>query len=93
MFGALSCNELFSNVGQQSDLTCALDSGGQVTLVSCTGTGGTAGQNLATLGQVTAELSSVLVIDAGHLVHAESTNLLALAGTHTLFVSHGFTSL
>ena len=82
-----------SDVGQQSDLTCALDSGGQVTLVGSTGTGGTAGQNLATLGQVTAELSGVLVIDAGHLIHAECTNLLALAGTHTLFVGHWFSLL
>ena len=60
----------------------------KVTLVSCAGTGGTAGQDLAALGQVTAELAGVLVIDSGHLINAESTNLLALAGTHTLFVRH-----
>ena len=80
--------QLVSNVGQQSDLTGTLDSGGQVTLVSCAGTGGTAGQDLSTLGQVTTELCSVLVIDSGHLGNSESTDLLALAGTHTLFVSH-----
>ena len=43
-----------------------------------TGTGGTAGQDLATLGQVTAQLAGVLVVDSGHLVNAEGTNLLAL---------------
>ena len=32
--------QLFSNVGQQSNLTCALDSGGQVTLMSCASAGG-----------------------------------------------------
>ena len=82
---------LFSYVGQQSDLTSALDSGGQVTLVSSAGTGGTAGQDLATLGQVTAELCSILVVDSGHLVSTESTNLSTLTGTHGLF-SHGITS-
>jgi hypothetical protein len=81
--------KLLSDVGQQSDLTSALDSGGQVTLVSGAGTGGTAGQNLAALGQVTAELAGVLVIDAGHLIHAKCANLSALAGANTLFVSHG----
>ena len=78
-----------SNVGQQSNLTGTLDGGGQVALMSGAGAGGTAGQNLATLGQETAKLCSVLVIDAGHFVHAESAYLLALAGTNTLFVSHG----
>ena len=59
-----------------------------------TGTGGTAGQDLAALGQVTAQLAGVLVVDSGHLVNAESTNLLALTGTHTLFVLKlPFTSL
>ena len=80
--------QLVSNVGQQSDLTSTLDSSGQVTLVSCAGAGSTTGQDLATLGQVTADLCSVLVIDAGHLIHAECANLLALAGANTLFVSH-----
>ena len=78
-----------SDVGQQSDLAGTLDGAGQVTLVSGAGTGGTAGQDLAALGQVTAELSGVLVIDAGHLINAESTDRPTLAGTHTLFVSQG----
>ena len=80
---------LFSHVGQQRDLTSTLDGGGQVTLVSGTGTGGTAGQDLATLGQVTAQLGSILLIDSSHLVNAEGAYLLTLTGTHTLFVSHG----
>ena len=83
---------LFSDVGQQSNLTGALDSGGQGTLVSGAGTGGPAGQGLAALGQVTADLCSVLIVDSSHLVHAECAYLLALAGTNTLFVSHGITS-
>ena len=52
---------LVSNVGQQSDLTSTLDSAGQVTLVSCASAGGTAGQNLAALGQITADLGSIKI--------------------------------
>ena len=84
--------QLVSDVGQQGDLTGALDGGGQVTLVSGAGTGGTAGQDLAALGQVKAELCSVLRVDNCHLVNAEITYLLGLAGTPTLFVSYGITS-
>ena len=56
--------------------------------MGCAGAGSTARQDLATLGQITADLCSVLVIDAGHLIHGECANLLALAGANTLFVSH-----
>ena len=40
----------------------ALDGDSQLTLVSGAGTGSTAGQDLAALGQVTADLCSVLVV-------------------------------
>ena len=50
-------------VGQQGDLTGALDGDRELTLMSGAGTGCTAGQDLAALGQVTAELRSVFEID------------------------------
>jgi hypothetical protein len=53
----------------------------------CTGTGGTSGQDLATLRSVTTELASFLEIDARNLIYAEVTNLLTLAGA-SLLVSH-----
>ena len=75
------------HVGQQSNLTSALDSGVQLALVLSAGTGDTAGQNLAALADELAELSSVLVIDEINLVRTEDADLLSLAvhgtcGTH-----------
>ena len=65
----------------------ALDGDSQLTLVSGAGTGSTAGQDLAALGQITTQLGSILVINALNFIHAEAANLLALAGTHSI-VSH-----
>ena len=56
------------------------------------GAGGPAGKDLAPLRQKTAKPRGILIINAGHLVHAERANLLALAGTDALFVSHGISS-
>ena len=55
--------------------------------MSSAGTGGTAGQDLAALGQVTAELDSVFEIDVRHLINAEGANLLTLARMNTI-ISH-----
>ena len=71
-------------VGQQGDLAGTLDSDRQLTLMGSAGTGGTAGQDLAALGQVTAKLHSVFEIDVRHLINAEGANLLALARMNTL---------
>ena len=78
---------LVSHVGQQSDLTGTLDGAGQVPLMGGAGTGGTAGQDLAALGQVTAELRSVFEIDVRNLIDAEGADLLALARMDTI-ISH-----
>ena len=79
--------QLVSHVGQQGDVPCALDGDGQLTLMGSAGTGGTAGQDLAALGQVTAELSGILVVDVLDLIDAEAAYLLALTRTHSI-VSH-----
>jgi hypothetical protein len=71
-------------VGQQGDLAGTLDSDRQLTLMGSAGTGGTAGQDLAALGQVTAKLHSVFEIDVRHLINAEGANLLALARMNTI---------
>ena len=78
---------LFSHVGQQGDGPCALDGDGQLTLMSSAGAGGTAGQDLAALGQIAAQFGRILVIDMLDLIHAEAAYLLALTGTHSI-VSH-----
>lgn len=79
---------LVSHVGQQCDLTCALDGDGQLTLMLCAGTGGTTGQNLAALGNVAAQLGSVLIVNLLDLVHAEGTDLSALTSARTSIISH-----
>ena len=71
-------------VGQQGDLAGTLDSDRQLTLMGSAGTGGTAGQDLAALGQVTAKLHSVFEIDVRHLINSEGANLLALARMNTI---------
>ena len=56
------------------------------------GAGGAAGQDLGPLGSEPAQLGGVLVIDALHLVHAESADLTALAAAGSsviTFHSHG----
>ena len=80
--------QLVSHVGQQGDVPCALDGDGQLTLMGSAGTGGTAGQDLAALGQVTAELSGILVVDVLDLIDAEGTNLLPLVAWTSLIVHH-----
>jgi len=82
--------ELVGDVRQKSDLTCSLDGLGQLALMHSAGTGGSAGQNLATLGKIAAELCGILVIDRLSLIYAECANLsaLAIAASHVLLVGH-----
>ena len=80
-------SDLFCNEGQQSDLTCALDSDGQLTLMLCAGAGHTAGQDLAALGNISAKLSSILEVDLFHFINTERTDLSTLAGTHIATLS------
>lgn len=58
-------------------MTCALDCCGEVTLMSCAGTGYTARKNLASLGHKAAQTGDVLVINVLYLINAEAANLLA----------------
>ena len=70
-------------------MTRTLDGSCEVTLMSRAGTGYTSGQNLASLGHITAKTRDILVIDVLYLVNAESANLLAaLSATVVRSVSH-----
>ena len=87
---------LFGDEGEQSDLTGALDGLGQLTLMHRAGTGGSAGQDLRTLGDEAAQLGGVLLVDILGLVNAELAHLFALAvgaagarGSVFAFHSHG----
>ena len=68
-------------------MPCALDGNGQLTLMSSAGAGGAAGQDLAALRSVAAQLGSVLVVHMLDFVDAEAAYLFPLAGT-SLIVHH-----
>lgn len=68
-------------------MTCALDGGGQSSLVTGTGAGHTAGKDLCALGSILAELSNILIVDGFSLLYAEAANLsaaLAVSAHRTL---------
>ena len=62
-------------------MTCTLDRLGQLTLMLCTGAGHTAGQDLAALRHVKAQLSYVPLVDGFYLIYAEGANLSAATST------------
>ena len=66
-----------SGVGQQRQMTRALDRCCEVTLMSCAGAGHAARKDLASLGHEAAQTCDVLVINVLYLVNAEASNLLA----------------
>ena len=76
-------------IRKKSNLTSTLDSGCELSLVSCAGACYTAGQNLAALAHITAETRDILIIDVLDFVNAERANFLAaLSAVRT--ISHNF---
>jgi hypothetical protein len=80
------------DVGQQSDLTSALDGLGQLTLVHSASAGGSPGQDLGALGEEAAQLGSVLIIDVLNLIDTESTDLTAFTAAARAFSIHSHDS-
>ena len=80
--------ELVGYIGQQSNLTSTLDSSCQLTLMLGTGAGGPARQDLAALGEIAAELRSVLIVDMLDFVNTESAHFTALTASDSI-VRHG----
>lgn len=68
-----------ADVRNESDLTCTLDSGRQLTLMLCAYARYTAGKYLRPLGNELLELCCVLIVDEINLVGAELADLLASA--------------
>ena len=69
---------LVNHVGQEGHLTGSLDGLSELTLMHGAGAGCTAGQDLAALGHVAAELSSIFVVDKSALIGTELANFSAL---------------
>ena len=82
-------------VGQKSHVTCALDSGGKLSLMSGAVAGHSPGQNLRSVGDVLVKLIDVLVVYSLNLVNTESANFLAsftVGSSIVLLVCHDYTS-
>ena len=66
---------LICGVRQKSNVTCTLDSLGQLTLMSSAGTGHAAGQDLAALGHVLLQLAGIFIVNVCNLIYAECAYL------------------
>ena len=78
---------LVSHVRQKGNGAGTLDSDGELTLVSSTGTGYSAGKDLGTLGNELAKTGYILIINAFNTINAEMANLLAGFLVHGSIVS------
>lgn len=67
------------NIGKQSNLTSALDSGRKFTLMLCTSSGNSSGKDLSTLGNELSELCGILIVNVSYLVGTEYANLFSFA--------------
>ena len=76
--------DLVGNIGNKSDLSCALNSGGELSLMKSTVTGDTSGKNLRSFGEILSQSCDVLIVDVFNLFGAEKANFLLSAGTERL---------
>ena len=68
---------LVGNVGKESKMTCAFDSGGQLALMACAGSGYSSGNDFASFREESSETGNIFVIDFSDFIYAESTNSFA----------------
>ena len=58
-------------------MTCAFDSGGQLALMACAGSGNSSGNDFASFGEESSQTGNIFVIDFSDFICAESTNSFA----------------
>ena len=58
-------------------MTCALDSGGQLALMACAGSGYSSGNDFASFREESSETGNIFVIDFSDFINAESANSFA----------------
>jgi hypothetical protein len=68
---------LVGNVGKESKMTSAFDSGGQLTLMACAGSGYSSGNDFASFREESSETGNIFVIDFSDFINAESANSFA----------------
>ena len=59
-------------------MTCAFDSGGQLALMACAGSGYSSGNDFASFREESSETGNIFVIDFSDFINAESANSLRL---------------
>ena len=62
---------LVADIRQQAKMTGALDRNGQLALMTRTGAGHTAGNDLCTFAEVSSQTRDILIIDRAELIDAE----------------------
>ena len=55
-------------------MTSAFDSGGQLTLMACAGSGNSSGNDFASFGEESSKTGNVFVIDFSDFIYAECAN-------------------
>ena len=90
--GVEYCLEIVSvgHIGEKRNLPGALDGLGELALMHGTGTGRTAGENLAALGKEPAKFCGILIVNISGLVHAELAYLSAATGLRIGFIKRHF---
>ena len=73
--------------GQESEVTSTLDSDCQATLMMCTSSRNSSGEDLASFRNKTAKLGNILVIDVIRFVNAEAAYFSAALATTTAIIS------
>jgi hypothetical protein len=72
-------------------MTCAFDSGSQLALMACAGSGNSSGNDFASFGEESSETGNIFVIDFSDFINAESANSFAASSVavHGSFRSFG----
>lgn len=55
-------------------MTSAFDSGSQLTLMACAGSGNSSGNDFSSFGEESSQTGNIFVIDFSDFIYAESTN-------------------
>ena len=58
-------------------MTCAFDSGSQLALMACAGSGNSSGNDFASFGEESSQTGNVFVIDFSDFINTESANSFA----------------
>ena len=67
------------NIGQERKMTGAFDSGGQLALMACAGSGNSSGNDFSSFRKESSEARNIFIVDLCDFINAECANLFAAA--------------